>query len=400
MKKYLSLFLILILGVTLVACGKDEHKKVFDEITIGYAQGDSAASVTNNLTLPVTSAVTSATITWLSSDAKVISNSGVVRRPIGDTPSTITLTLQVKINDVIKEKTFVVVVQPTVGNENPEDPGTGNGSNENPEGPGTGNVVFDKDTDGFNLIKTTEDFMKIVDFKSRYRLANDIDFNGGEAKPLGGWNGIGVPFSGTFDGNGYAIMNFTITGSKHSSLKDENGDSFGASLFPVITGVVRNLNIIGANITGSGFSGGISGIIEGTVLNVYFQGKVSSTKSWGSAESWAVPAGAIAGIVGGGNVSNVLVDAEVIGGHVFLGYAFKDVVKVYAVEETLGGLTEPLTGQDKEGDGEHLVKVLKDAHLVLKDNLKTITLSDSWSTEGANRPYLIRANKEVPNWAK
>src|SRR5690606_3688782 len=163
--------------------------------------------------------------------------------------------------------------------------------------------------------------MAIEDFSKKYILTADIDFQGAEAKPLGAWGSVdwtgeknpGGIFKGELDGNGYALMNFKITGSEHPGLI-ENGLSFGTSLFPNLTGKVRNLNIINATIVGDGFSGGVAGLVEGgSISNVYFQGTVISLKSWGSVENMAVPAGGIAGMLGGGttSVSNVFVDAVV-----------------------------------------------------------------------------------------
>ena len=62
-------------------------------LTIGYAQGDSAASVTQNVTLPVTGS-SACTIRWASSDAATISAAGVVQQPaIGNEQVTLTATI-------------------------------------------------------------------------------------------------------------------------------------------------------------------------------------------------------------------------------------------------------------------------------------------------------------------
>lgn len=50
-------------------------------LSIGYAPGDSAAAVTQNVSLTVTGAVYGSSITWTSSNTTVISDSGVVTRP-------------------------------------------------------------------------------------------------------------------------------------------------------------------------------------------------------------------------------------------------------------------------------------------------------------------------------
>jgi len=457
MKKIFSLFAVLLLSVTLIACeGKDDedlHDKVFNSITIGYQAGDSSVSVTKNITLPTTTTVEGATLVWVSSSPNVVAVDGTVVRPAGETAVTVTLLLQVTINGSMREKSFILTVQPTgeggggggntftvsfnsdggtsVANQN-----VAAGGKVTPVTPPTKTgYLFDgwyKDTNldvrwdfandvvnsnitlyakwklsdvdvpaGFTPISSVDDFMSISDFSGKYILVNDIDFKGAEAKPLGGWGDTQTGFSGQFDGNGFAIMNFTITGSKHPSLIDGNGDSFGASLFPKMEGIVRNLNIIGATIEGDGFSGGVAGIIDGTVINVYFEGKVTSSKSWGSSYNWAVPAGAIAGILGGsGQASNVFVDAEVVGGHIFFGYSFNNASNLIAVEESLLPDMTLHTGQEKDGETEYLVKSFTNAEVMNKGSLATVTnFGLRWSTTGASRPYLTRVDGGVPSWA-
>lgn len=196
-------------------------------------------------------------------------------------------------------------------------------------------------------------------------------------------------------------MNFTITGSNYSGLKDANGDSFGTSLFPTLTGSVKNLNIINAVIVGDGFSGGVAGLNEGHIENVYFEGKVTASKSWGSTFSWAVPAGGIAGILGGkGSVNNVFIDAEITGGHIFFGYAFSNAANLLAVKETLHPEMILQTGMEKENETDYLVKNFVNAQVVSKTSLPSITnFGLKWSTTNAIRPYLVRVDGNVPSWA-
>ncbi|MFZ0731286.1 MAG: immunoglobulin-like domain-containing protein [Candidatus Sulfotelmatobacter sp.] len=62
-------------------------------LTIGYAQGDSATSVTQNVTLPVTGS-SGCTISWASTDTATISTAGVVQQPaIGNEQVTLTATI-------------------------------------------------------------------------------------------------------------------------------------------------------------------------------------------------------------------------------------------------------------------------------------------------------------------
>jgi hypothetical protein len=61
-------------------------------LAIGYAAGDSASGVTSNLTLS-TSGANGSSIAWSSSDATVISQTGVVTRPAAETSITLTATV-------------------------------------------------------------------------------------------------------------------------------------------------------------------------------------------------------------------------------------------------------------------------------------------------------------------
>ncbi|MFC3803698.1 immunoglobulin-like domain-containing protein [Cohnella sp. GCM10012308] len=80
-------------------------------LAIGYASGDSAASVTQNLTL-ATSGTNDTTITWSSNTLTTIANNGLVTRPsytIGD--RTVTLTATIKKGSATDAKAFTVTVK-------------------------------------------------------------------------------------------------------------------------------------------------------------------------------------------------------------------------------------------------------------------------------------------------
>ena len=73
------------------------------------------------------------------------------------------------------------------------------------------------------------------------------------------------PFKGTFNGN-----NKTITGIKTDDQKEISG------LFGANQGVIKNLGIIGSEIKGTIFSGGIAGFNIGTISNSYNKGSIKS----------------------------------------------------------------------------------------------------------------------------
>ncbi|WP_172674240.1 InlB B-repeat-containing protein, partial [Syntrophomonas palmitatica] len=91
----------------------DAEKVAADKtvLEIGFAPGDSASSVTQNLNLTVTGAVYGSTITWISNNIDVISNNGEVTRPLyasGD--AAVTLTATISSNGVSEPKAFTLTV--------------------------------------------------------------------------------------------------------------------------------------------------------------------------------------------------------------------------------------------------------------------------------------------------
>ena len=78
-------------------------------IDIIYQSGENAQSVTQDLILETTlQTFDSLTITWQSSNPDVISNQGVVQRPLIDT--SVTLTVTINKNEITEEKSFDVLV--------------------------------------------------------------------------------------------------------------------------------------------------------------------------------------------------------------------------------------------------------------------------------------------------
>lgn len=117
----LVLTLVAILG--LVACetpanpDKEAVEAALDQVALVYGQGDSASSVTRNVTLP--SALGEITITWVSSNTAVISNAGVVTRPNADTVVTLTATLTLR--EVSDTKVFSLTVKAAEAAATPEE---------------------------------------------------------------------------------------------------------------------------------------------------------------------------------------------------------------------------------------------------------------------------------------
>ncbi|WP_177246056.1 immunoglobulin-like domain-containing protein [Paenibacillus sp. BC26] len=86
----------------------DAAKTVLD---VGYGGGDTAASVTQSVTLP-NSGLLGTTVTWSSDHAAVIGATGAVTRPIyGAGDATVTLTATITRGAVTQTKTFILTVQ-------------------------------------------------------------------------------------------------------------------------------------------------------------------------------------------------------------------------------------------------------------------------------------------------
>lgn len=118
----LVLTLVAILG--LVACetpaanpDKEAVEAALDQVALVYGQGDTASSVTRDITFPT--ALGEITISWVSSNAAVISNDGSVVRPNADTVVTVTATLTLR--EVTETKVFQITVKAAEAAATPEE---------------------------------------------------------------------------------------------------------------------------------------------------------------------------------------------------------------------------------------------------------------------------------------
>lgn len=116
MKKSLKVFMLLLAifsTALLAACTEEADTTLADAkaaLTLTFQSGDSATSVTKDLTLPTS--VGEVTIAWTSSAPSVIANDGKVTRPSADTPVTLTAKLSYKGND--EQKVFSITVKAAV----------------------------------------------------------------------------------------------------------------------------------------------------------------------------------------------------------------------------------------------------------------------------------------------
>lgn len=102
-------------------------------------------------------------------------------------------------------------------------------------------AAVETDRTGWTAISTPEELAAIEtnDTSVKYYLTNDIDLaDYGNFTPIGSSS---VYFKGTFDGNGYAIKDMTISGSSYQAL------------FANVAGAtIENLTILYSNITATG----------------------------------------------------------------------------------------------------------------------------------------------------
>jgi hypothetical protein len=119
-----------------------------------------------------------------------------------------------------------------------------------------------------------------------YRLIKDITMNGTDA----GFIPIGTfmqSFSGTFDGNGFSIINFR-------TANDVNSPGYYRGLFGIADGaILKNIHLTNVNVMGQALTGAIVGYMTNTLLTDSYVagGTVSgptSTNSPGNAVGMAV----------------------------------------------------------------------------------------------------------------
>ena len=113
MKRALLVLTFFIVALFIVSCKSEEkeitHQEVFDTILIGYELGDSFFHVTQDIQLPTKTNFDGVTITWVSANENIISNSGVVNRPVTQNIQVL-LILEVIINGISDEKNFLLTV--------------------------------------------------------------------------------------------------------------------------------------------------------------------------------------------------------------------------------------------------------------------------------------------------
>ncbi len=285
-------------------------------------------------------------------------------------------------------------------------------------------ATFDKYTDYIRINTKTEflaTFSNPANYSNpnnRYVLATDIDFGGDNIEPIGGWDlsndetpmDPNTQFRATLDGRGYALKNFNISNPRSTKV---GTDYFGVSLFPFIyDGTVRNLNIIDASFSGTGFTGSIAGkILYGTIENCFVRATITATS-----DNSGIPAGGIAGIIGpDAIVKNVILDVKVNGGYIYSGFNFGTGSNCNAISETLDDseLRRPLrntaisTMKGNEDEDAALNDFLNSVRIENEQlsDFNSYTLTEEakqnyWFIVNGYMPFLIRFDGIIPDWAE
>ena len=175
-----------------------------------------------------------------------------------------------------------------------------------------------------------------------YLLMNDLDATTAGYKELAsstanqskGWEPIGIyeqgtlfdPFVGIFDGQGYEIRDLFI----------DRPDEAGVGLFGAVVewaegGVIENLSVVNANVTGDIGVGSLVGLNGGTVINCYCTGNATGESRVGGLVGFNIA------IVSQSSSSVSVTGYDfLVGG--LIGYNTGNVSNSYSVARMTGGL--------------------------------------------------------------
>ena len=105
-------------------------------------------------------------------------------------------------------------------------------------------------------------------------LTSDIDLSGICGADIGSWMPIGTdanPYTGIFDGGSYAI----------TGLYYHKSNSSYAGLFGHNAGIIKNLEVVGADVAAGSYTGGICGYNNGTIAGCYNAAPVKGARYTG-----------------------------------------------------------------------------------------------------------------------
>ncbi len=129
-----------------------------------------------------------------------------------------------------------------------------------------------EDWQEYTLISTAKEFKAVVDdnakWSKNYVLGANIDLGGAEITAIGN---VDFAFTGNFSGDGHTVSNFTIV----------NPGGAYVGLFGYNKGVIMDLGVENASVTGGTYVGGLCGKNNGTIVGCYSTAAVSGDEEVG-----------------------------------------------------------------------------------------------------------------------
>ena len=164
-------------------------------------------------------------------------------------------------------------------------------------------------------IHTANDLVTKLARKGTFILMADIDLTGVDYKPFGNYF---YPFEGKLQGNGHKITGLKTTtvtsetlGPAYITYKYAYCGLFGATKNADIT----DLTIEGADVsysTNTEYCNTVAGILAGYMTDTKVTGCSISGKLTAKSKQYYAYGGGVAGILSGGNLENVTVNAEIV----------------------------------------------------------------------------------------
>ena len=188
-------------------------------------------------------------------------------------------------------------------------------------------------------IRTAGQFLAIgygwPDFDKHFVLMQDIDLNDIDPNLTVPVGTPGIPFSGSYDGNGH-----TMSGFKCSSTGENHIGTFG-HVGP--QGIIRNAVISNADVSGSQDVGALAGSSEGSILNCSVSGCVSG---------WRFVGGLAGSIKPDATVSSCSSTVDVAGGITvggLVGYNLVAISPAYSINY-MGDISDSYSSASVDGN--------------------------------------------------
>jgi hypothetical protein len=154
-------------------------------------------------------------------------------------------------------------------------------------------------------IWTAEQFVAIAyhpeNLAKYFVLMSDVDLTSFTARPLLPIGVPDIPFSGYFDGAGHVVAGFACSRPNnshvglfgHVAAQESPELSLPGRTTVYIGGVIANLGVVDANVTGSGYVGALAGFCRGTIEKCFATGSLRAVSQVGGLVGYADYSGKI-----------------------------------------------------------------------------------------------------------